>query len=99
MNMYTVFDGFVDVNTSSSTTSPFMEDKPSDFIKNIASSVSVSKDQANSAYHDILNYLQQNPDKSGAFLKDIRLRFFTDNCLFRESISFSKLIDTYKPVF
>lgn len=47
----------------------------------------------NSNYRLMLLYVQQNPDKSLGFIKDVQKRFCTDN------IDFADLLNNYSPLF
>jgi hypothetical protein len=46
---------------------------------------------ANNNYSELLLFLQNNPSKSGAFISDIKNKFFTDNCTIKSDIDFNNL--------
>lgn len=54
----------------------------------------------NGSWRAILQYLSDNPDKSGLFVADIKEKFFQNDCEFKQPrIDYAKLPDTYRPVF
>ena len=57
-------------------------------------------DDLNVSWRTILQYLSENPDKAGVFVADVKDKFFEDSCQFKQPrIDYSKLPDTYRPVF
>ena len=57
-------------------------------------------DDLNVSWRTILQYLSENPDKSGLFVADVKQKFFQDSCEFKQpSIDYAKLPETYRPVF
>jgi len=71
------------------------------FLNPIPSNSATTKtgqgDQMNANWRQILTYLQQNPQNSGAFLQYLQTTFF-GNCTV-QAIDFSHLADTYTPLF
>jgi hypothetical protein len=56
-------------------------------------------DITNANWRQILTYLQQNPQNSGAFLQYLQTTFFEGNTCSVKAIDFSNLADTYTPLF
>jgi hypothetical protein len=56
-------------------------------------------DTTNANWRQILTYLQQNPQNSGAFLQYLQTTFFEGNTCSVKAIDFSNLADTYTPLF
>jgi hypothetical protein len=73
------------------------------FINPIPSSSATTKtgkgDEMNASWRSILTYLQQNPQNSGAFLKYLQDTFFEGKSCSVKVIDFSRLADTYTPLF
>jgi transposase len=73
------------------------------FLNPIPSSSATTKtgqaDQTNANWRQILTYLQQNPQNSGAFLKYLQDTFFEGKTCSVKVINFSNLADTYTPLF
>ena len=56
-------------------------------------------DITNANWRQILTYLQQNPQNSGAFLEYLQTTFFEGKTCSVKAIDFSHLADTYTPLF
>jgi hypothetical protein len=54
---------------------------------------------AKNAYAQILMYLQENPDKSSAFIEDIQEKFFRGDCKIKSQIDFEDLAKMNPDVF
>jgi len=66
---------------------------------NSATTKTAQSDQMNANWRQILTYLQQNPQNSGAFLQYLQTTFFEGNTCSVKAIDFSNLADTYTPLF
>jgi hypothetical protein len=47
---------------------------------------------ANDSYSSLLVFLKDHPDKSGPFIKDIRNKFFTNDCKVKSYIDFNDIV-------
>ena len=57
-------------------------------------------DQANVNYRSVLQFVQNNPEKSFKFIDDLKAKFFDESCKIKQPrIDFSQLAATYQPVF
>ena len=66
---------------------------------NSATTKTEQGDLTNANWRQILTYLQQNPQNSGAFLEYLQKTFFEGTTCSVKVIDFSHLADTYTPLF
>ncbi len=59
----------------------------------------IDTSQANESYAIILNYIKKYPEKSYAFINDIRNRFFQTDCSIKNTIDYNNLTNNVPMLF